>query len=131
MTVELVSDNYTPDTATFAEFWSWYPRKVGKFYAEQCFNKLVPHDRVTAIQSLPRYLEYWSETVDHPKYLPHASTFLNRRMWLDDLICALPVKKPCAWPKCTHTGTHAYGTGASLYCEQHIAIFQRGGTPPR
>lgn len=67
---------YTP----FDEFWSAYPRKVGKGQARKAYAtalKKTDHDTLlAAIRATP--------PPEDPKYFPHASTWLNGERWLDE-----------------------------------------------
>ena len=77
----------------FAEFWSEYPRKVGKAQAMQAYAKalrgtlrlqlscgLGPATHEEIIQGLERYKR------DKPDYADwkHGSTFLNSVSWIDE-----------------------------------------------
>ena len=93
--------NQTPDTrlkekeppkppaavaAGFSEFWSAWPRKVGKAQAEKAWSKLHPSDdlvtailRAIAAQSRsPQWIK------DGGQFIPHPATWLNGRRWEDE-----------------------------------------------
>lgn len=67
----------------FMQFWSAYPRKVGKAAAEKAWPK--------AADSLPAILEAlaWQRlsegwTKDGGAFIPHPATYLNGRRWEDE-----------------------------------------------
>lgn len=72
--------------AGFAEFWSAWPRKVGKAQAEKAWSKLHPSDdlvtailRAIAAQSRsPQWLK------DGGQFIPHPATWLNGKRWEDE-----------------------------------------------
>ena len=74
------------DAAGFAEFWSAWPRKVGKAQAEKAWAKLHPSDdlvaailRAIAAQSRsPQWLK------DGGQFIPHPATWLNGKRWEDE-----------------------------------------------
>lgn len=70
--------------ADFALFWRLYPRKDGKQYAAQCWKKLTGDERTLATADVPqRITANWAgRELDK---IPHASTYINQRRWLDEL----------------------------------------------
>lgn len=70
----------------FDEFWTEYPRKVGKKDALKAWNKIKPdiHTATAIMQGLSsaKQCEQWRR--DNGQYIPHASTWLNGRRWEDD-----------------------------------------------
>jgi len=72
----------TADYAGFAEFWQHYPRKDGKQTAAESWAKLTPEERQLALADVPQRMRAnWAgRELEH---LPHASTYLNQRRWLD------------------------------------------------
>jgi 5-methylcytosine-specific restriction endonuclease McrA len=75
--------------ARFERFWMVYPRKVGKAGAEKAWLKLKADDELTdrLIASVVAQTPGW----DDPKFIPHASTWLNGRRW-EDAATARPVR---------------------------------------
>lgn len=70
----------------FAEFWSAYPRKVGKASAEKTWAKIGPDpetvkDMLAAI-AVQRESEQWSK--HDGQFIPHPATWLNGRRWEDE-----------------------------------------------
>lgn len=70
----------------FADFWSAYPRKVGKGAAERAFRKskigktLLPN--VLKAIERARSTEQWRK--DGGQFIPHPATWLNERRWEDE-----------------------------------------------
>jgi len=66
----------------FAEFWSAYPKKVGKGAAETAWRKLRPPSGVcvSAVESAKRSAQ-WQK--DGGQFIPNPATWLNQRRWED------------------------------------------------
>ena len=71
----------TPTLNTsFADFWSNYPRKIGKGAALKAYKKaLTKTDAETILKAVKGYP--WSS---EREFIPHASTWLNAERWTDD-----------------------------------------------
>lgn len=67
-------------------FWPAYPRKTGKLMAKRAWAKLkLADDDQETLDHIMRGLEHykrheWRE--DEPRFITHASTWLNQRRWL-------------------------------------------------
>jgi hypothetical protein len=73
------------DAPTFDLFWKEYPRKTDKAKSVEAFAKLSPADQWSAI----RGAEYHTKSNPqwrNPKLIPHATTFLNRKRWDDEIV---------------------------------------------
>lgn len=73
--------------AGFDEFWKIYPRKQGKVKAETAYRKLDPDEKlreciVNAIMQ-QRCSAQWTE--DGGRFIPHPATWLNQKLWSDEL----------------------------------------------
>jgi len=69
------------EPASFADFWSMYPRKVGKRAAMTAYAKALTRASAEDIlDGLRRLLP----TMTDPKFIPHPTTWLNRDGWGDD-----------------------------------------------
>lgn len=72
----------------FAEFWAAYPRKVGRGQAERAFRTATkatdPGTIIAALRTYPFDLA-------RPQFIPHASTWLNGKRWLDQIDTRDPV----------------------------------------
>lgn len=72
----------------FPEFWAAYPRKVDKADAEHAWAKLAPSEALreqimAGLAALtPQYLRRIER--GEREYVPHASTWLNKRRWEDE-----------------------------------------------
>lgn len=72
--------------ALFADFWEQYPRKVSKAEAEKAFAKLRPDAEllVMILEGLDRSKNSDQWAKDGGQFIPHASTWLNKRRWEDE-----------------------------------------------
>jgi hypothetical protein len=74
----------------FERFWHNYPRKVGKGIAERIFIKMARElPPAVADEDLERIVKAAQRLANDPnlpeaQFVPHASTWLNRRGWLDE-----------------------------------------------
>lgn len=69
----------------FAEFWSNYPRKIGKQNAAKAFKRLSKTDRQAALDALGGHVMAWKNSKTEPRFIPHAATWLNGQRFNDDL----------------------------------------------
>lgn len=83
-----------PLGAGFDEFWSAYPRKVGKQAAWKAWSKLKPSAELTkailAAVEYQRNCPQWQK--DGGQYIPNPATWLNQGRWEDKL--PTPVDQP-------------------------------------
>ena len=98
----------------FADFWTVYPRKVGKGTAEKAWLKLSP-DAVLVQQIIKAVgaqciCEQWLR--DGGKYIPHPTTWLHRKGWLDE-VAPKPELGQCKY--CSRKATAVFRGNA--YCE--------------
>tara|TARA_Y100000593_G_scaffold45584_1_gene86660 strand:+ start:699 stop:1286 length:588 start_codon:yes stop_codon:yes gene_type:complete len=82
MTTHNTKVNKNIYTKSFGQFWSIYPRNEGKYSAQQSWNKLL---KEFSAEDLLKATELFKQRKkDTPiQYIPHASTFLNKRLFLD------------------------------------------------
>ena len=67
----------------FAEFWSQYPRKVAKVKAIEAWLSLEPDSELQA--RIVAVLLKWPPVPPHEmQFVPHPSTWLNKRRWEDE-----------------------------------------------
>ena len=69
----------------FADFWTAYPRKVGKQDARKAFEK-VPFDALSALipaVEQQKKSKQWKK--DDGQYIPNPATWLNQGRWEDQL----------------------------------------------
>lgn len=64
----------------FGDFWKAYPRKVGKGAAERAWTKALKHTDADQIIEAVRAVEWPSDA----EFIPHPSTWLNGKRWLDE-----------------------------------------------
>lgn len=69
-------------------FWSLYPKKEHKIDAKKAFFKArkTGSKLGTIVQGLKNYIAYWQNDNRPKKYIPHAATWLNGKMWVDDCL---------------------------------------------
>ncbi len=83
VTDDKLSYTYSDD---FLEFWSAYPKKMGKGSAYKCFNKLklTKKEKADIITTLnwQRKSEQWLK--DNGQFIPYPATYLNQRRWEDE-----------------------------------------------
>lgn len=65
----------------FEDFWGLCLRKEGKQRASQIWDRMRPEDQSLAMEDI----KYRYEGTEK-KYIPHPSTYLNQKRWLDDKI---------------------------------------------
>jgi hypothetical protein len=74
----------TEQTEHFNEFWSAYPKKVSKDAALRAWCSVSADDHHQEIlTALDAMLSSEGWVKDGGKFIPHASTWLNGRRWLD------------------------------------------------
>lgn len=64
----------------FESFWKIYPRKIGRKDAERAWKK-IKDDPNAIIVALIKQKKAWQD----PKFIPHASTWLNGERWNDEI----------------------------------------------
>lgn len=85
---EREKEKNTSSTAVegFVEFWSAYPRKVGKADAVKAWGKIKPDPEtvkdILAAIAVQSESEQW--TKHNGQYIPHPATWLNGRRWEDE-----------------------------------------------
>jgi hypothetical protein len=66
------------------QFWLAYPRKDGKQAAAQSWSHLSADERRLAAEDVPKRIAMTWAGRELDK-IPHASTYLNQRRWLDEI----------------------------------------------
>jgi hypothetical protein len=70
----------------FPEFWTAYPRKVGKAAALKAWTKIAPglylQERIVRAVERQRSWPQWVK--DSGQFIPHPATWLNGRRWEDE-----------------------------------------------
>lgn len=70
----------------FEVFWKEYPRKVGKKYAKQVWDKKIKVEQIFSIlEGLEAYKTSFEWLKDGGQFIPHPSTFLNGERWEDEV----------------------------------------------
>jgi hypothetical protein len=78
---------------TFQDFYSLYPRKMGRKEAERSWNRLTPAQQAECLEAMPNYLKYWKIKQTQKDFIPYPATFLNQERWTDEIDLE-PTKKP-------------------------------------
>lgn len=85
--VDRDKEEKTPSPASpsrmFAQFWDWYPRKVGRPDAAKAYEKAVKkHGEQVIIAGVERLRT--DPNLPEKNFIPHAATWLNREGWNDE-----------------------------------------------
>ena len=81
----------------FDQFWSVYPRKVGKKDAVKVWNQIRPNQDLT--NQIVQGVEHWKRseqwTKDDGRFIPYPATFLRGERWNEyDLSAVIASQKP-------------------------------------
>ncbi len=70
----------------FAGFWAFYPKHVKRERAVRAWDRIKPSDELIDAmgRALKTQVAYWQAQNTDPRYIPHASTWLNGREWEND-----------------------------------------------
>lgn len=81
--------NVYPDE--FEDFWSLYPRRLGKKRAFSLWERRIKQDATQEdlMQAVQNYAEYCEEKKLEPEYIKHPSTFLSNKLDYEDWITPL------------------------------------------
>ena len=84
---------------TFENFWSQYPRKIGKLTAKRSWEKLSLDNQQKALEAIVEHRKYWAAKGTDWEFIPHASTWLNQERFEDELIIEQKENKrpPLPW----------------------------------
>lgn len=66
----------------FEEFWSHYPRRVGKLAARRAYERARKSARCDEI--LAGVMRYRMRMPDEERFRPHPATWLNQGRWMDE-----------------------------------------------
>jgi hypothetical protein len=79
----------------FNDFYTLYPRKMGRKDAEKAWNRLTPVQQAECLEAMPNYLKYWKIKETAKDYIPYPASFLNAERWTDEIdIEPIQSKKP-------------------------------------
>ena len=68
----------------FEEFWKHYPRKVKKDYAKIMYLKTIKqYDEKKLLKNVVQFAIETKEQKKDEQYIPHCSTWLNQKQYLD------------------------------------------------
>lgn len=71
----------------FDEFWALYPNKVKKQDARKSWQTKVIKTRTDpalVLTALRVHIVQWQSGREYPRFVPHPTTWLNGRRWLDE-----------------------------------------------
>jgi len=78
-----ISISATPDG--FAEFYSAYPKKVGRPAAEKAFRQAKINGHLPdVLDDIERRLSTGEWSIDKRQFIPNPATYLNQRRWEDE-----------------------------------------------
>ena len=83
---------------TFENFWSQYPKKVGKLTAKRSWEKLSQENQQKALEAIVEHRKYWTAKGTEWEFIPHASTWLNQERFEDELVIEQKENKPPKLP---------------------------------
>jgi hypothetical protein len=70
----------------FDQFWSIYPRRIGKGAARRAWEKATQIEQPSIIiQAAMAHAVFWRKARTEMRYIPHPATWLNQERWDDDL----------------------------------------------
>ena len=99
-------DNYMYTSSEFDEFWSEYPRKVGKKDARKAFDKaLKTTDAGTMIRAVIAQKQSGQWLRENGRYIPNPATWLNQGRWDDEI---QPITTPGMKLKTAPSEQHYY-----------------------
>lgn len=102
----------------FAEFWSVYPRKVGKQAAAAKFEQLAKKLDVTVVvEGARRFAE--DPNLPDPQFIPHPLTWLNQGRWEDE---PLPPRGGVVRPSTVEHGRTVDALLAAEEAQQRLAV---------
>ena len=79
----------------FNDFYTLYPRKMGRKDAERAWNKLTPIQQAECLEAMPNYLKYWKIKETAKDFIPYPASFLNAERWTDEIdIEPIVTKRP-------------------------------------
>ena len=83
----------------FENFWSQYPKKVGKLTAKRSWEKLSLDNQQKALEAIVDHRKYWVAKGTDWEFIPHASTWLNQERFEDELVIEQKENKrpPLPW----------------------------------
>jgi hypothetical protein len=83
----------------FENFWSQYPKKVGKLTAKRSWEKLSLDNQQKALEAIIEHRKYWVAKGTDWEFIPHASTWLNQERFEDELVIEQKENKrpPLPW----------------------------------
>ena len=83
VSLSVLPDAIVQANKAFAEFWTHYPRKIGKAAASKAFAKAAKkHNTDDILFGLSQQIEAMKSK--EQQFIPHAATWLNAERWTDE-----------------------------------------------
>jgi hypothetical protein len=83
----------TVEPGEFEQFWSAYPKKVGKLAAQKAFRNAQSRPRINdLLDALARACKSEQWRKDGGQFIPLATTWLNQGRWDDEPVQVMPVQ---------------------------------------
>ena len=80
------TSNPEPPSEEFENWWATYPRKVGKRKAESAWKSALARTDVETLNAATqRFADHHKRSGTETRFIPHATTWLNRDGWNDEL----------------------------------------------
>ena len=79
-----IDNSSSSNDDAFPEFWSNYPKKVGKGAAEKSWKKHKP-DLAVVLEALEKQKNSDQWVRDGGQFIPHPATWLNQKRWEDEV----------------------------------------------
>jgi len=82
----------------FEEFWSVYPRRIGKGAARRAWEKATQiTDPDFIVLAAMCHATFWRKQRTEMQFIPHPATWLNQERWDDDLEAELDTSQSSGW----------------------------------
>lgn len=78
-------DTKTLYSQDFINFWEIYPRKTNKYESAKCYKKAILIMQKEELLEKTKEYAKSVENMENKAFIPHASTWLNQRRYLDEI----------------------------------------------
>jgi len=104
----------------FDQFWSVYPRKIGKEAARKAWRRIKPtaDHLVKILAAIEKAKVSYQWQKDNGQYIPHPATWLNQGRW-DDEIKSINFGRPNS--KCSNMNNFQQREYDNEYLEQFVS----------
>jgi hypothetical protein len=106
----LHSEGKESEKGEFEQFWSCYPKKVGKLEARKAFERAKSRPAIAVlVAAIHQALRSPSWTKEQGQFIPHPTTWLNQGRWDDQPLMASHAAIPPPPPKNDPIGRGQWG----------------------